>query len=206
MAFVPAPNIIMAEVRYLLDNQHIENRLMINNSAAVDAAALEAMAILVWNWAENDLFPFLNASLRLVEVLTTDLTTVNGGQFTYAPDATTVGSEGGACLPNECAFCVSLRSTSRGRSARGRIYIPAIPVSAMVTQNNLSTTAASNLVSAVNSLVSLLLSGGKPLTIVSYVSNGIPRVGGPVYFEVENAVSTDTIIDSQRRRKPGVGA
>ena len=206
MPFVPAPNIIEMEFRYTLDNCHIENRVMVDNLAPVTAADLEALAILGWNWAEATLLPLINSSLLLNEVVTTDQSAIDGGQFSYAPDATTTGGEGDACLPNECAFCVSLHTASRGRSARGRFYVPAIPVSSLITQNRLSTTAASALVSALQTLINAIDTAGQLLVIVSYITGGAPRVGGPVFYPVVSAVATDTIIDSQRRRKPGVGA
>lgn len=206
MPFVPAPQIIMVEFRYLLDEQLIENRVMVDNLAAVDATALQDTAILGWNWAETTLFPLISAACLLREVVATDLTTATGGQFTYAPDTTTVGGDGGAALPNECAYCISLRSASRGRSARGRFYIPAIPLAAMSDPNHLTPTAVSAFTSALQTLINNVDDAGQALVIVSYISNNAPRPGGPVYFPVVSAVATDDIIDSQRRRKPGVGS
>ena len=206
MAFVPAPNIIELEFRYTLASQHIENRVMVDNLAAVTPTALEDTAILGWNWAEAELMPLVSVGLLLVEVVATDLTTDTGGQFTYAPDTTTTGADGGAALPNECAFCVSLHSASRGRSARGRFYIPAIPLSAMTNPNNLTGSAVTAFVAAIQALIDAVAAASQALVIVSYIHNGAPRVGGPVYFPVLTAAATDNIIDSQRRRKPGVGA
>lgn len=206
MAFVPAPNIIMTEIRYTLFGQHIENRIMVDNGGTVDSADLEAVAIAAWNWAENTLFAHVSDELHLNQVLTTDLTSGEGGQFTYAPDATTEGAVTGSMLPNEVAFCVSLHTASRGRSARGRMYIPAIPVSLTVDANNLTTVAAGNYVSDVQALISDLTEGTRFPVIVSYIHDGAPRVGGPVFFPIISAAATDTILDSQRRRRPGIGS
>jgi hypothetical protein len=41
--------------------------------------------------------------------------------------------------------------------------------------------------------------------IVSYITDNAPRVGGPVYFEVNDILIVDDVIDSQRRRLPGRG-
>jgi len=206
MAFVPAPNIIEAEIRYTLFGQKIENRIMVDNGAAVDAAALEAVAIQVWDWAETGLIGGLSTNLQLNAVVCTDLTTNEGPQFTYAPDATTTGGVAGAMLPNEVAFCISLHSTSRGRSARGRMFIPAIPVSATSDANNLSSVAAGALVSSVQTLINDLTTGTRIPVIVSYRHDNAPRSGGPVFFPIVSAAATDTLLDSQKRRKPGVGA
>lgn len=205
MPFVPVINTMMVEIRYTLFGQHIENRIMVDNGTTVDAAALEAVAIDVWNWAEATLLPDLSDELLLNAVVATDLSASDGPQFTYAPDATTNGSVTGSMLPNEVAFCVSLHSTSRGRSARGRMFIPAIPVSSTSDANNLSTVAAGALVSDVQELLNTLTTGTRLPIIVSYISDGAPRVGGPVKYPIVSAVATDTLLDSQKRRKPGVG-
>lgn len=206
MPFVPAPNIVMTEIRYGLYDQRIENRIMVNNLGAPDAADLEAIAIAVWDWTENVLFTILSNNLTLREVVCTDIGAVDGAQYTYAPDTTTIGEQTSAMLPNETAFCVSLRSTSRGRSARGRIYYPGIVIAALVDPNNLQAAKAAEFVAATNQLITAIDALGKQLTIVSYRTNNAPRVGGPVYYPVSTAVATDTLLDSQRRRKPGNGS
>jgi hypothetical protein len=206
MPFVPAPNIIEVEIRYTLFGQKIENRYMVDHLAAVDAAAVEAAAIQGWDWAETTLLPHLSTFLGLREVVATDLTSAESFQFTYAPDATTIGSVTGAVLPNEVAFCISLHTGTRGRSARGRMFIPAIPVGAMVDANNLGASSVTVLVEDVQTLINSIATGGETMTIVSYIHDNAPRPGGPVYFPVTSAAATDSLVDSQRRRKPGNGS
>lgn len=204
MAFVPAPNIIQLEMRQLMEGQHIESRIMVDNLAAPDAAALEAAAIAAWNWWEENLAPQLTVAVQLVEVLATDMGAIDGGQFTYAPDTTTTGVLAGPTLPNEVAICLSLRTASRGRSARGRMYISGIPDSGRDSPNTISPTYASNISAAGDALLAAFASTPR-LVIVSYITGGAPRVGGPVYYVVTSALLTDRVLDSQRRRRPGIG-
>jgi len=206
MPFVPVSDSMQVEMRYTLFSQHIENRIFVHNGAPVDAAALEAVAIIVWDWVETHLIGGLSENLHLNEVVATDMTSAEGPQFTYAPDTTTSGGVSGAMLPNEVAFCVSLHSASRGRSARGRMFIPAIPVSATADANNLTAIAAGALVSSVQTLINDLTVDARQPVIVSFRHDGVVRPGGPVLFPIISAVATDTLLDSQRRRKPGVGA
>lgn len=205
MAFIPVPNVMSLEMRYTLGGSQIENRIMVGNLAPITAADLEAVAIQGWNWAESVLLPHLSSTLHLVETVATDLTTNESGQFTYAPDTTTNGGQSGACLPNECAFCISLHSAERGRSARGRMFLPAIPVAVMADSNHLDGTSAGILVSDVQSLINTLGSTTRKPVIVSYRHDKVLRPGGPVEFVITGAVATDTVIDSMKRRKPGVG-
>ena len=204
MPFVPAPTIIMAEARATVDGQHEENRFMCRSLSAIDAAQLQAVAIAVWDWWETSYSQVLTSSVLLNEVVATDMSEENGGQYTYAPDATTTGEFGGISMPNEVSLCISLRTGNRGRSARGRYYQLNVGQEGMDGINTVSGSYAAAAVAAGGDLISAL-SAIAPLTIVSYIHNGAPRVGGPVYFDVTSAVLVDRIVDSMRTRKPGVG-
>jgi len=205
MAFVPAPNITMIEWRMVLNGQKVENRLMLHSPTQATPAALQAFAIFGWNWWENTYAPLITHNCLLSSVVATDLTVQNSAQYTYAPDTTTTGTVAGAGMPNEVAFCLSLHTDVRGRSARGRWFVAGIPRESMADDNNLSSTAAEALRAALGTYVSEFQTGTTNIMIVSYRSGGVPRPGGPVYFIVRSVSVTDTIVDSQKRRKPGVG-
>jgi hypothetical protein len=195
----------MVEMRATRNNQNIENRVMINLLTAPTPALLEDVAIACWNWWENIYSVLLSTTVTLREVVATDLSVDTGDQFTYAPDTTTAGQVAGSALPNESAFCVSLRTGSRGRSARGRFYTLSVVHAQMFDDNFLTPAAAAAYVAAVQGLITVISDAGWQLTIVSYRHNNAPRVGGPVYFPVSTASAVDNCVDSMRRRKPGVG-
>jgi len=204
MPFVPAPQIVQTEIRALQAGQKIENRLMVDALAPVTPTILTDIATIVRDWAVNEYFLNVTTNVSLTEVVATDLTTINGGQATVLPAAPTGGSSGNNAMPNEAAFCVSLRSASRGRSARGRFYAFGLD-KGLIEQNNVAATYRSAIVGAVQSLIGELSSNGYALVVVSYISEGAPRPGGPVYFPIVTAVSVDATVDSMRSRKPGVG-
>jgi len=74
-----------------------------------------------------------------------------------------------------------------------------------VSGNNLSAVWVDGLTSSFQILIDTLAGAGSPMVIVSYINNKAPRVGGPVYFQVLTALIVDSIVDSMRKRKPGVG-
>jgi len=206
MPFVAAPNIIQLEFRYTLFGQQCENRVMIDNLAPVDAAAVEATAILGWDWWETTYAARITSQCTLAAVVATDMSASDGPQSTYAPDATTHGTGSGSAMPNEVSVCVSLRTGSRGRSARGRWFVAGIPNNQLSDANHIESSYATSLVSNLQTLVNSIATAGQMLVIVSYFHDGVARVGGPVYYEVTGPAIVDLVVDSQRRRKPGVGA
>jgi hypothetical protein len=205
MPFVPAPNIVQAEVRCSLDGQQIENRWMVNVGAPVTPVLVDAVANLVNVWAQDTYFDFLPDVLSLNETVATDMSDENGSQVAIAPTGAFTGALAEEPMPNETSFCISLRSASRGRSARGRTYILAVTKFA-TTGNFLHAGRADQFKGAIQTLIDRIAAAGWGMVIVSYRHNNAPRVGGPVYFGVTNAIYTDLVLDSMRRRKPGVGS
>lgn len=206
MAFVAAPNIVMVEWRCVRHSQNIENRLMVDMLAVPTAVAIQDLVEVCWNWWENNHAAKLHQSVNLREVVGTSLHVQNGPQVTYAPDTTTTGTGDSAEQPNEVSLCVSLRTGSRGRSARGRWYMLSLEADAMADANNVSALHASLCATSLSQLMTAINATGVVPVIVSYVSNKVPRPGGPVYFPITGATVVDTIVDSMKSRKPGVGA
>lgn len=205
MAFVPAPNIVQAEWRCTRNGQKVENTLHINMLAEPNAADMTDLAIVLWNWWENNHSDLLVPEVLLNSVVLTSLHAADGPQVTYAPDTTTVGQLGGFALPNEVSQCVKLTTGHRGRSARGRWYMLSISDAQLADTNSLTSVAGDAMVVSLQQLINAISAEGYQASIVSYVSNKVPRPGGPVYFPIQAAAMTDLILDSQRRRKPGVG-
>jgi len=205
MAFVPAPNIVQCEMRATRNGQQIENRIMVDALSVPDNAMLLDIATIAWEWWRDEYAAVLPSSINLREVVCTDMSSQNGGQVTYAPVTNIVGGITGGGLPNEVAVCVSLRTGVRGRSARGRLFTLGVAGSQMADENTINATADSLITTAVQALINAIAAKNYVPVIVSYRSNNAPRPGGPVYFVITSAVIVDRVVDSQKRRKPGVG-
>jgi len=196
----------MVEWRMTLFGQQIENRLHIDNFSPPDQVGLMAFAVAAWNWWQNTYSVDIVEDCNLREVVCTDLSSANSSQAVYAPSTTVNGQLAGDPLRNEVAFCISLHTAFRGRSARGRWYVAGLAVGQRSDANTLDNTVAGNLVSSLQTYINAVATGTPRVIIVSYRTNNAPRVGGPVKFVVTAAAITDLILDSQKRRKPGIGA
>jgi len=205
MPFVPAPNLCQVEVRALLDSQHIENRFTIDLLAPVTETNLTAATTAVFNWCQDTYFPLLPHNVTLTEVVGTDLSVVDGPQVTESPSTPTAGAIAANALPNEVTLCISLRTGNRGRSARGRSYVLALPTDE-VSGNNVASAFAALLVGAFETLRSDISTAGFAWVVASYIHDNAPRSGGPVYYIINSVLVTDLTVDSMRKRKPGVGS
>jgi len=204
MPFVAAPNIIECQFRGTLDGQQVMNRIHVNVTGTPtegDCATVAAAAAQWWLDNVQDLV-VVTASLR--EVFCKSLEEENGPQASFTaglPASGTIDLDG---LPNNCALCVSLRTGLSGRSARGRWFWYGFAD----TQANGSTVVGGvrdSIDAAMTNLLAVIEALSALWVIVSFIHNGAPRAGGPVYFVVTNIVIIDDTIDSQRRRLPGRG-
>jgi hypothetical protein len=113
-----------------------------------------------------------------------------------------VGAQNTPPLPANVSLAVKRLSNLTGRSARGRVYVPFIPVNAQTSNENVLDTATVNAwVADLNELVGLAVGIGWQHVIISRFNNGAPRDDGVVFPVVTYAV-TDYRLDSRRDRLP----
>lgn len=205
MPFVPAPNLVQVEIRATRALQNIENRINVDMLAAPDETNMAALANIVWTWVQDFYIPLLPNDTVIRELVLSDQSAIDGFQLIWNPGPET-GAVGGGSLPNAVSIALSLRTHSRGRSARGRFFWLGLALGFMATENELNNTIAAAIETAGNELRAAIVTGGFAWVIASYFSGGVARPGGPVYYTVENTLLVDQIVDSQRRRKPGVGS
>jgi hypothetical protein len=204
MAFVPVPLCVGVEMRMLLDSQHIENTFAVSKGIGWIPADVPVLFNELLLWWTVDLAPSLTQSITLQEVQITDLSSATGFAFTIpAPVPKPAGGRVGTPLPNNVAGCITLRTAKRGRSFRGRNYVPGLVVND-VTNNTIAAARITALETAYNSLITRMVGLGAGLVVISRFTAGAPRVTG-VATVVTAAGFTDATVDSQRRRLPGRG-
>lgn len=204
MPFVPAPNIVQCEILAQKDGQLIENRIMVDVFHAPSSADYAVLQPVLTNWCNASYRPLLPADVTITGLRFTDMSQQNGPQLQTA--LALIGGTAVPSAPNEVTYCISLRTGNAGRSARGRFYVLGIALFNIPTTNRVGAGYRTAITAAVQQLATDIFAAGFAWVIVSYINNGGPRVGGPVYFPVVTATTTDDIVDSQRRRRPGIGA
>jgi len=204
MPFVPVPNVALVRVEGVADAQLTINTLHFQVSGGgITPINLQSLASAVNFWAVGSLAPQLSEDWSYNRTTCIDLTSATG--FVAVESNTTPGGVSSEAAPNNVAACVSLRTAQRGRSGRGRNYVPGIPNSA-ITLNTLSGAFITNLLTIYNDLVGpgAFLAGWE-LVIVSYFTGGAPR-GTPLVIPVQNVIMVTDSVRSMRSREIGHGA
>lgn len=194
-----------------LDGQKIENTLYFQASGTVDLANMAGLASDLEQWWTLNAAPLLPVDVLLRELVITELTTNTSPQYTVAPDGGVPGVLGQPALPNNVSLAISFRTALRGRSFRGRNYIPAL-TEQQVSNNTVLSSVVADWVSAYNQIQPTLDASSRSYVwgVVSRFS-GVTSAGKPIprttgLFEaIVSALAVDGTIDSMRRRLPGRG-
>lgn len=204
MPFVPAANTLEARMRYTWGSQLVENTLYFQGSAGVTPALATTLGnnLIGW-WNTNFKTPASNL-LSLVQVYITDLSTATSFTVSVVTGLPSAGGSAVESLPFNCALCISFRTGNRGRSGRGRNYVPGLTEADQAA----SVVIASRVSGAVTAYTTLVGAGtftpGLQFCVVSRFSNHAPRISALVQ-PVTTVLAVDSIIDSQRRRLQGRG-
>jgi len=204
MPFVPAPNVVEVQLRATFDGQQVMNRFHVNVLHEPTEADCIAIAAAVGDWWDTNAQALVATNVVMREIYVKSIAVANGPEATYSAIFPLAGVATGDSLPNNVALAVSLRTGLTGRSARGRWFWYGI-VESQVDANTMTSGTITSIDAAITNLLSDIEGLGFNWVIVSFTHDNAPRVGGPVYFIVNNITVVDATVDSQRRRLPGRG-
>jgi hypothetical protein len=199
-SFIPVPNTVIAELRGTLNGENVENTLYFHRSDAWDVTSMGVLAAALGLWYRTGIVDNLSNEYQYRECYVADLTTASGLAVlnaTGAGDDGGVGSEAGS---NQNAFCVRFTTGRRGRSYRGRNYIPGVPES-RVAGGRVSSVFADLMVAAYTILDGYGDLFGAEWSVVSRYADGAPRAFGistPVIAASYSTLAVATI----RGRRP----
>lgn len=203
MPFVPVLNVFKADMRFLVTGQECQMSQYIADTT--DTPGAEDLAISQVQSLWGDLRLIFSPDVALTEIVLTDLSTQNapGRSLAISPAEGGTNVSAGEALPNNVSLCVSFRTNLRGRSFRGRNYLPPLPEQ-LVDGNTVLPATVAAIVDAYEAFLAGVTGVGLTWVVVSRFSNGAPRVTG-LATEVTSVIVTDPTVDSQRRRLPGRG-
>lgn len=204
MPYVPILNVAMIEILMRLDDQSIENTYYAQNETGWSLGALEDLADAVLVWVGGSYFNLLSNMITCVGVKVTDLTTNTSPTFTAVPATTVQGAVAQPSVPSNVAFVIKHLTGSRGRSFRGRSFVPAIPVTSMADTNTVSSTFANNQRATFEDLDTIIEGLTAIPVVASRFSGGDERVAG-LATQILTHAYTDLTVDSMRPRLPGRG-
>lgn len=198
----PAEGVTQAVLNYTYGGERCANVLHFVQTDGVTAPDPEELASRLASWWGNNIDSLVPNTLSLDSVTATDLSAGGPPGVIYTTGLPNTGGSTNLQLPNQCTVVISLRTSLRGRSYRGRIYHVGIG-EPDVDGSTVNSTFRQLLLNAYDNLLLLTGDTGEPdyqIAVLSYYSGGALRPE-PVATPV-TSMSVDSRIDTQRRRLP----
>lgn len=200
MAFIPLPNGIKVSVEFELAGQQVVITLWFKGSAPATALELNDLNVAVLDWAQDNLLPILSTGILLTGATATAQDSDSAPTNYHALSPAQNGAVAADSVPNNVALVTSFLTALRGRSYRGRTYLPGIPANALSDASTAGAAVVTAIAEAFAALSDVETITGLEHVVASHFTGGAPRttaVGTPV-----TGYRTGSILDSQRRRLP----
>jgi len=204
MAFIAVPDVAQVEMVYNWNGQKVQNVLHYYFPTGYNAALLNNLAVAVKDKWIAQLKAEMATQISLIEVKAIDLSDINGPTATISSGLPSAGTKAGTTMPNNVTCVITKRTALRGRSFRGRIYMPGL-IFQQTNLNDLAAGVGATLVTKWSTFMTVTdaLANDHVLGVISRYTNNAPRATG--IFTLVTHMTTGGVLDSLRRRLPGRG-
>ena len=203
MGFVPFDAAVKAEMVFEQEGQVVENVYHYALDTDPELTAMRDLAAAIEDhWAASMRWAF-GAGITLKLIRVTNLSEQNAPSIEHPVTKSPQGVEAAEMLPLNCCVQVGLKTNYRGRSYRGRVFLPG----QVETWSSGSYWSQAHIDSVALTMGEMLSHpttvGPAVLCVASRVHNGVERAKG-VLTAVTDIIVSRTVT-SQRRRLPGRG-
>lgn len=203
VAFVPAVDTVKVDLNYLLFGQGLDNTLWFKfrtgEPTITDMLTLASDLNTFW---VAELVPFLSVDCTFIGCEVTGQWSLSAPSVAQ-PITPEAGGIANPSLPGSVAFVITFLTAGRGRSSRGRNYVPAI-TEAAVTGNMIDSGRALSFLAAYQDILGSSFDAAWEWSVVSHVTGGLDRTTALIQ-PVIGARFADLVVDNQRRRLTGRG-
>jgi hypothetical protein len=204
--FIPIADTVRTSLVYLMEGQYLVNTLHFKFATQPTTTDMTNLNTALQTWYSSAWKIVLSGYLGITQINTVGLWAANAPGVLYSYATPELGSVTGLPFPNDITWCASIRTALRGRSFRGRLYVPGIALSRQNSSapNTTTSTIAGFFTTALSYLLTPANIANFVWVIASRYANKLPRVAGittPV-----TAITGDLTFDNQRRRLPGRGS
>lgn len=200
MAHQDCVDVVRVEVRYLMTGANAANVFHVWCNSQPSESTLADIAAKFTTWLEDDWGGVASNNWSAVEIICTDLTTINGPRSSFA--VAVPGELEADSLPANATLAIKADIGTRGRGKNGRVFHVGL-CELQVTANTVGTVALSSIVGAYEALRTAIEADAdyEGLAVPHFVVDGQrPPIAGK--DRVRRYVAANNLIDSQKDRLP----
>lgn len=203
LPYVPFPNCVEAVLQGISSATAAFITMGFQFGGSIAPSDMSTLAARLEAWYHANVQPNICPSCDFESIKLTDLTTAFSPVINHSFATPGIGAATPPEVPNNCCMVVSFGTLNRGRSYRGRNYIPALPIASQVTGTLWSAAVAAVWTAAYQALPPLIASYGWEHVVLSRFNGGSRRTVG-VATRVTSYQAKEPI-GTQRRRVIGHG-
>lgn len=200
MPFIPVDETVRCALTFEdnAGNQAVNVLHFMRDESPVTIPDMLALTVVIESWLGSDWADYAATTWRAARIELLDLTAEDS---LYMDTAVSVqGTVMTSPVPSWVTIAVSLRSVYSGRSRRGRLYHVGL-TEGMTEGDYLTSGDATGLITRYENLLTQVQAADWIWCVVSYVSEGVPRVSG-LRTPITSITLADRKLDRQVRRKP----
>lgn len=201
MAFIPVPDCVEVVIRGTWGGQIVSITLGFCKGTEVTETDMDDLADALFDWVTDDLSDLQATTFTWNNINVTNLSSATALSKDYP--MTVAGGAIAPTVTNNVTPVITFSTDQRGRSYRGRNYLPGAPSGAMASSVAVTGAFVTSALTAYANLATIIATTVFTHVVISRYTNGAPRtegIGTPI-----TAYSMDTPTDSQRRRLSGRG-
>ena len=203
MTYVPGPGVVELDLQGSYDGERVELTFYVHVTVPITETLLNLLAGVVLDWWDSDLQPGVSNDFTVVQVKATDLTTQSSPTITLPYTGSSPTGVGTHPQPGNVTAAITKATNNRGRSFRGRNFIPGLDGTALSDVNHIQSGNLAAFLTVWGDLDSAFRSQSATPVVFSRFSNGAARTTGVATNISEYRM--DNTVDSQRRRLAGRG-
>lgn len=195
-------DVCQTQIVYQSDAQRVQNDLHFHREGGWAEGDLSLLNTTIGDWWDTHAKVLLPEELSIVEITSTDLTSLAGSRVSLEYDSPIAGTHASPIMPLNVTLAIKLATANRGRGRNGRIFWPAFSED-QIAGDRVLTATASAIVTALNNLITEVQAADPQVTCVvahRIVAGAKIYPGG--YTPVVGFTVTDNYVDSQKDRLP----
>lgn len=205
MAFIPTLLNVRAAMQGKVNNNDAVFTLWFGGIAPADLAALQDLGDDLIGWMTTDVLPLLSNGYSLESVYLTAQDSDFAPFLTRTTGLPAAGAVNSPIIEPQTAPVIKFTTASRGRSGRGRNYLPGCPLSALASPGVVGATFRNAVLTAYQNLGPAVSAHNYIHTVVSHFHNHSARVLGVPQAVTGYSMVSDSV-GTQRKRRIGIGS
>lgn len=204
MAFIPAPDTVRVSLEFVWAGQIVAITISVKRPGGWTSSTVNDLYDVVYDWWTNSVKPGLTNTLSLQNINILDLSSSSAPSYNFPVSPAEPGGSVSPSLPLNATIASSFQTLQRGRSFRGRVYMPGLTQAWLNNAGTITSAWQATILSWWINLLTAFAANAWQHVVVSRVADGVPRTTAVVtpiigYFVEQH-------LDSQRRRLVGRGS